>query len=140
MSAPGTRPIVWANGENLFCLAKIGLLLDLEEKCKAPIGVIFSRLGSGTFGINDVREPIRLGLMGGGMSPVDAMTAVRIHVDESPFGLNPSVLVAYTVLQDVMIGVQDDPVGKQDPDPGKAPPAQAGTDSTATTDGSDDPK
>lgn len=35
MSANGTRTIIWANGEDQFCLAKIGLLLDLEAKCNA---------------------------------------------------------------------------------------------------------
>lgn len=110
MSANGTRTIIWANGEDQFCLAKIGLLLDLEAKCNAPVGVIFGRLGSGNFGINDIRETIRLGLIGGGMSPDRAMTAVKSHVDGNP--LASSVLTAYCVLEAVMVGVPDDPVGK----------------------------
>ncbi|MBN8987417.1 MAG: gene transfer agent family protein [Rhizobiales bacterium] len=135
MSANGTRTIVWANGEDQFCLSKIGLLLDLEAKCNAPLGVIFGRLGTGTFGVNDVRETIRLGLMGGGMAPEQAMDAVKRHVDDNEHGLAPSVLVAYAVVEAVMIGVPEDPIE------GKQKPAEAAkTGFTSKTDASDAPK
>lgn len=111
MSANGTRTIIWSNGEDQFCLAKIGLLLDLEAKCNAPIGVIFGRLGSGNFSVNDIRETIRLGLMGGGRTPAQAMDIVKIHVDGNP--LASSVLTAYAIIEAVMVGVPDDPVGKE---------------------------
>jgi hypothetical protein len=138
MSATGTRSIIWANGEDVFCLAKVGLILDLEDKCKAPFAVIMARLENGAWGLNDVRETIRLGLIGGGMNPEKAMAAVRNHVDENP--LSHSVLVAYEVVRTVVFGVPDDPVGK-DPPEGKAKPAEAQhPGSTTTTDASDAPK
>jgi hypothetical protein len=139
MSANGTRSIVWAGGEDVFCLAKVGLILDLEEKCKAGIALILARIDSGIFGLSDIREPIRLGLIGGGMAPDKAMAKVRSHVDENP--LAHSVLVAQAVLQAVLIGVPDDPVGKPVEEPGKAtPPAAVNTGSSATTDDSAAPK
>lgn len=144
MSANGMRTIIWAGGEDAFCLAKVGLILDLEAKCEAGIATVMTRLGSGTWRLNDVREPIRLGLIGGGMSPADAMKAVRNHVDETP--LTSSVLVAYAVLEAVMVGVSDDPVGKKPGDDsgadqsGKEQPAGATeTGSFTTTDASDAP-
>lgn len=138
MSANGTRTIVWANGEDVFCLSKVGLLLDLEDKCKAGFAVVMARLESGTWQLNDVRETIRLGLIGGGMAPEKAMEAIRRHVDGNPHGLAHSVLVAYEIVKSVMFGVPvDDPVGKKDDEPGKAPPAQAG--SSTTTDVSEGP-
>jgi hypothetical protein len=130
----GTRTIIWANGEDAFCLAKTGLLLDLEVKCGSPLGVIFKRLATKEFGVNDVRETIRLGLIGGGMTPEKAMTAVRHHVDMNEHGLLPSVLVAYAVLEAVIIGVPEDPVGKEMPAEAKH------TGSTTTTDASDAPR
>lgn len=141
MSANGLRTIVWAGGEDQFCLAKVGLILDLEVKCEAGIATVMTRLGSGTWRLNDVREPIRLGLIGGGMTPDAAMKAVRNHVDENP--LTSSVLLAYAVIEAVMVGVPDDPVGK-DPaagdDQGKAEPAGAQqTGFTTMTDASDAP-
>jgi hypothetical protein len=139
MSANGTRQIIWAGGEDTFCLAKVGLILDLEEKCKAGIGVIAARLESGSYGVNDVRETIRLGLIGGGAKPEQAMSKVRNHVDENPLAY--SVLVALGVVHAVIFGAPaDDQVGAdddKDDDPGKAGPAAAReAGSTMTTDAS----
>lgn len=140
MSANGTRTIIWAGGEDQFCLAKVGLILDLEAKCDAGIAAIMTRLGSGSWRLSDVREPIRLGLIGGGMSADKAMQAVRNHVDDNP--LTSSVLLAYSIIEAVMVGVLDDPVGKPsgEDDLGKAGPAEATqTGSTTKTDASDAP-
>lgn len=133
MSANGTVSIVWAGGEDQFCLSKVGLILDLEDKCKAGIGIIAGRLESGTYGLNDVRETIRLGLMGGGKTPDKAMTLVRNNVDENP--LSHSVLLAYAIIRAVLFGApKDDTVGKQMPEADQNPGF------TTTTDASDDPK
>jgi hypothetical protein len=131
MSANGTITIIWDHGEDDFCLAKAGSILALEEKCKAGVAVIFSRLVNGAWGLNDIRETIRLGLIGGGMKPDAAMAAVRNHVDTMPLGL--SAIVATSILQAVIIGVPDDPLKK-------AKPAEAqDTGFTQTTDASDVP-
>lgn len=98
----------------MFCLAKVGLILDLEEKCGVGIAAIMTRLGDGSWRLNDVRETIRLGLIGGGMDPTKAMASVKNHVDERP--LTSSVLLAYEVITAVMVGVKDDPVGKKKPE------------------------
>jgi hypothetical protein len=132
MSANGTRTIIWAGGEDSFCLAKVGLILDLEEKCKAGIAMILGRLGAGQWGLSDVRETIRLGLIGGGATPERAMSAIRNHVDENP--LSSSVLLAYEIIAAVLVGVPDDPVGKA------GPAGVPETGSTAKTDASDDLK
>lgn len=145
MSANGTRTIIWAGGEHQFCLAKVGLILDLEAKCDAGIATVMTRLGSGSWRLNDVREPIRLGLIGGGLAPDKAMQLVRNHVDDNP--LTSSVLLAYSIIEAVMVGVPDEPVGKdpgKDPakvdDEGKAEPAGAQqTGFTTQTDASDAP-
>lgn len=143
MTANGTVSIIWAGGEHSFCLAKTGLILDLESKCEAGIAVVFTRLGSGTWKLHDVREPIRLGLIGAGMEPKDAMELVRNHVDLNNSGLAPSVLIAYSVIEAVMVGVRDDPVGRQKGDDkesgeGKETPAEAPqTGSSMMTDASD---
>lgn len=115
MSASGAVTLIWAGGEDVFCLSKVGLILDLEDKCHAGIGVIFARLENGAYGLNDVRETIRLGLIGGGATPERAMSAVKNHVDENP--LAHSVLVASAVVRAVLFGFpEDDPVGKEKPE------------------------
>lgn len=129
MSANGTRTIIWAGGEDAFCLAKVGLILDLEEKCGAGIAAIMTRLGDGSWRLNDVRETIRLGLIGGGMDPAKAMAAVKNHVDEQP--LASSVLMAYEIIAAVLVGVKDDPVGKEMPAEAKATGSSTQTDASA---------
>lgn len=136
MSANGTRVIIWEGGEDTFCLAKVGLIFELEERCKAGISAIQMRIETGQWGLNDIREPIRLGLIGGGMTPDKAMAAVKRHIDDRPLASN--VLLAYEIIKAVLVGVPDEPVGKKDDDEGKAPPAGAGTDSSTTTEGFDD--
>lgn len=112
MRAVGTRTIVWRNGEDDFCLAKVGDILALEEKCGAGVMAILTRLQTDSWGVNDVRETIRIGLIGAGMAPEKAMKVVKLHVDGNPHGLGPSVIIAHAILQAVIIGVPDDPVGK----------------------------
>ncbi len=136
MSANGTRVIIWEGGEDTFCLAKVGLIFELEEKCRAGISAVQMRIETAQWGLNDIREPIRLGLIGGGMAPDKAMAAVKRHVDEKPLASN--VLLAYEIIKAVLVGVPDDPVGKKDDDEGKVPPAAAGTSSSTMTDDSDD--
>lgn len=141
MSANGTISIAWVGGEHAFCLAKVALILELEAKCDAGLAVVLTRLGSGTWKLHDVRETIRLGLIGGGMDPAPAIELVRRHVDEGP--LASSVLLAYSIIEAVMVGVKNDPVGKRDTEgdaSGKAGPAGADQTGFSTmTDASDAP-
>jgi hypothetical protein len=113
MSAVGTITIIWRGGEHQFCLAKVGEIFALEDTCRAGIMEILRRLETESWRLNDVRETIRLGLIGGGMDPERAMLAVKLHVDGNPNGLAPSVLIAHEVLRAAVVGVRDDPVGKQ---------------------------
>lgn len=144
MSAPGEREIVWANGPNIFNIQQLGLLLDLEAKCDAGLAVIMARLEGGAWRVADVRETIRLGLIGGGMDPKAAHAVVLRHVDANPHGYAPSALVAYEVVRQAMFGIpKDDPVGREDggADQGKKQPAGAQeTGSIMKTDASDAPK
>lgn len=61
----------FADGRYAFGL-NIKQILELEEKCGAGIAVIHARLWNGVYTTADVTETIRLGLIGGGMDPVQA--------------------------------------------------------------------
>lgn len=132
MSAPGTVLIAWAGGEHEFCISKVGHILALERTCDAGLGVISARLETGQWRLNDIRETIRLGLIGAGMSPTDAMSLVQNFVDAGP--LKHYVLVAYAILQAHIVGSipEDDPVGKRKP--GEAVAAPGSSTTTAGTD------
>lgn len=132
MASVGTRRCEWQGGEHDFCLAAIGNILQLEQTCGDGIAKIYARLASSTWGINDVREPIRLGLIGAGMPPADAIKLVKIAVDENPKGMAPSVMLAMAIIEAVLVGVPDDPVGK--PEAAGAATGQGSTTPTAASD------
>lgn len=113
MSTAGTRRIIWHGGEHDFCIAAIGNLLALEQSCNAGLAAIYQRLVAGTWYVNDIRETVRLGLIGGSEMKSDAaMKAVKAFVDANPSGLAASVPLAMAIIEAALIGVPDDPVGK----------------------------
>lgn len=116
MSVPnGKVRLAWRGGEHDFNLAQYKSLLALEAKCNAGVRAIMLRLETDTWYVDDIRETIRLGLIGGGATPEQALQLVKLHVDDCP--LAHSKLVAYGVLSATMIGVPgDNDVGKKKPD------------------------
>lgn len=103
--------VAWGDGDHVFKL-NLGLIRELQDKCKAGPAEIAERLSTGRWRIDDIREPIRLGLIGGGMKPVDALALVKRYVDERPLAEN--VLTAQAVIMAVLYGVPGDPVGKKE--------------------------
>jgi hypothetical protein len=128
MSRDATITLTWGDGEHRFRLA-IGQLRELQEKADAGPAEIVDRLSSGRWRIDDVRETIRLGLIGGGMAPGDAYRLTVRYVDERPWLEN--VRPAQAVLMAALVGAPDEPVGK-------AEAAEAETE--ATTDASPSPQ
>jgi hypothetical protein len=106
----GTIELAFGDGDQTFNVARIGQALELEEKCGAGVSEILDRLRTNRWKLNDVRETIRLGLIGGGMTPVNALNLVKRYVDERPWG--ESLLVAQAVMIAAIIGVPGDLVGK----------------------------
>jgi hypothetical protein len=72
-------------GDGSYCLRlKLPGLEELEEKCGVGIGAVYMGLHSPNYTFADVRETIRLALIGGGLKPEKAITLVRRYVDERP--------------------------------------------------------
>lgn len=109
MSGTGRITIVWGGDEREFRLA-IGQLRRLQEKTGAGPMAVATRLAGGTFMVDDVRESIRLGLIGGGMKPSEADELVKEYVDERP--LLENVITAREILMAALVGDPNDEVGK----------------------------
>jgi hypothetical protein len=62
---------------------------------------------------HDVREVIRLGLIGGGMKAYRALVLVKRHIEGGPY--YEQMPTARTILQCAMFGPPDDAVGKVAP-------------------------
>lgn len=111
MSHDGSITLTWAGDERLFRLDIAGLLA-LQDACGAGPAEIAGRLMNGTWRVNDPREVLRLGLIGGGENGAKA----RKLVDDNagPGQLANSALCAYVVVMAAIQGVEDDPVGKDE--------------------------
>lgn len=135
MNASGELTHTWGDGVHSFKLSVKGVI-ELEDKCDAPFAVIFTRLNAGTFKINDVRETIRLGLIGAGLDPSKAFRLVETYT----MPLADSLPAARAILGAVMFGFEAHPLGKETaaatqespsastPPPLSEPPASLGSD------------
>lgn len=107
----------WADGTYPFAL-KIGQLVELQEKCDAGPWYIHWALQmallSSQAGIAPpkdaspayVTEPIRLGLIGGGMDPVIALKKVRAYVGEGQLSAN--IPIAFGIIGVALHGAPED--------------------------------
>lgn len=112
MAANGDIELTWGDGTHKFNVARIKSVLELEEKCNAGIAEIFQRIRDSRWHINDVRETLRIGLIGGGgVTPDKALLLINRYCDERPWAesLQPAILV----LMAAMVGVPGDEVGKK---------------------------
>lgn len=139
----GTIRLAWSAGEHEFCIGKIEHQLILEERCDAGIFEIAERLESvalasaekrigGRARVNDIRETIRLGLIGGGEKPDQAMRLVKAHVDGRP--MLESVLLAYQILAATLSGVPGDTPGKGEADRAAEQASRSTTSAAALSD------
>lgn len=107
----GAVDLVWADGAHTFRLA-IGQLRELQDKTGCGPMELFKRLGAGTWRVDDVYETIRIGLIGGGKKPPEALALGQRYVLERP--LVESVQVAQAVLMVTLYGnMEDDKPGEQ---------------------------
>lgn len=101
--------LTWAGGENEFLLT-VDLLRALQDKCDAGPEFILQRLSSKRWLVDDVIQPIRLGLEGGGLPKDEARKLVKNHVEDLP--LTFSVMTARAVLMAALYGSEDDLPGE----------------------------
>lgn len=118
MNHAGATELDWGDGTHSFRLSLTGAI-ELESKCDAPIATIINRVNSGQYKVNDLRETIRLGLIGGGKAPVEALKLVRLYVDERP--LSESEVIARVILLGLFFGFTESPLAEAATEPGESP-------------------
>lgn len=87
-----------------------GELAELQEKVNAGPYVVLQRVENGTWRIEDVSNIIRLGLIGGGMKPTDALAKVRTYVEKRPPLEN--LMLAHAIIMAGLLGAPDEPAGE----------------------------
>lgn len=83
MSRDASISLDWADGHHTFRLP-IGQLRELQEKTGVGPLRLLHRLMDGSWMVDDAREIMRLGLIGGGMEPAQALRLVQRYVDARP--------------------------------------------------------
>lgn len=97
MNRHGAVEIAWAGGEHTFRLG-LGEIEELEKETDLSVFVLLPAM-SGPTPLAKLRHystTIRIGLLGGGMNPVEARALTRKWVDERP--LYESVALAQAIL------------------------------------------
>lgn len=102
--------LTWADGKHEFRLA-IGELRELQEKTNQGIRSIARRISSGDEFVDEVREVIRIGLIGGGMAPPKALKLVERYVDGRP--LIENISTAQAIAFAAIVGAPEESVGKK---------------------------
>ncbi len=96
----------FGDGEKTFAFPTRELINELEHKTGYSIGAIFWRLRNEQFSFNEVWEVIRLGLIGGGTSPVEADRLVSVYCLERHWA--ESFAVALNVMIAMCLGHEAD--------------------------------
>lgn len=115
----------WVGGEHEFAL-KLGQLRKLQESCNAGPEEVLNRLRFGTWKVDDVIEPIRLGLIGTGVPVSEAGPKVTALVDQHP--LAQFKMTALAIMADALFAPADDAVGEVEGE--AAPPKNGGSPSS----------
>jgi hypothetical protein len=94
---------------------RLGLaeLEELQEKTGIGPFMLLTRLIDGEWRTQDVRETIRLGLIGGGLDPVPALKLVRSYVDARQSWLTHASLARLVVMA-ALSGAPEEEPGKGD--------------------------
>lgn len=92
---PSVVTLAWADGEYPFAL-NIGQVRELEAIKNIGVAALYSRLTDGAWYGDDAYHIIRLGLIGGGMTPAEAMRKCETYVLDRP--LAESVPFATAIL------------------------------------------
>ena len=110
MSRDASVTLDWADGTYAFRLAW-GELAKLQEACGCGPYVVLNRLLDSSWRIEDISSVIRLGLVGGGMPPADALQKARSWVEARPPMEN--LATARAVLMAGLMGAPEEAIKKK---------------------------
>ncbi|EJL57968.1 hypothetical protein PMI09_00673 [Rhizobium sp. CF122] len=110
MSRDGSSEVPF-NGRRTFFKLTWRELMKIQEACDAGPYVVLDRLVSGRWHLQDIAEVIKWGLIGGGLSQMDALELVESEVEGRPPLEN--LVVAQKVLGAGVIGSTEEEVGKK---------------------------
>lgn len=99
----------FGDGKHVFRLP-IGQLRELQEKTGVSPFAVLARLIAYQPMVDDAPEIIRLGLIGGNMTPVDALNLTDRYARQRPPA--ETIGLATSILRTALMGVPDEKPGK----------------------------
>ncbi len=134
MSRSGKVRAPWAGERRDFKLG-IDQLDELDDLCKVGPGHLLSLVSAigGNWKARQLREVLRLGLIGGGMAPPAAMLLVERYFDQEKTPLSDSLSTVQLVLMACVVGSEDDEPGELSGEGTPNPFPMDGSDSAAST-------
>lgn len=119
MSRDASITFEWGDGETTFRL-DIKHLEKLQEARDCGPMVLLERLSSGRWMVQDIREVLRWGLIGGGKTPAEASKLLRLYFEETFPGVD-NLLAAIRILGHAVVGPPDEPLGEPEaPNPAES--------------------
>lgn len=109
MSRSAEITLVFAGEERPFRLP-IGRLRALQEKTDAGPMELVQRFAAGTWRVDDLRETIHQGLIGGGMAAADAAKLLKTDFDDLPLG--QFVGTAQAIVLAAVVGAGEETLGE----------------------------
>lgn len=127
MSRDASITFEWGDGPTTFRLG-IGEMVKLQEARDCGPYALLNRLASADWRVEDVREVIRWGLVGGGKTPVEAAKLLKLYFEEVPPNMPTAsnLLAALRIIGAGCVGAPDEPPGEA------AAPNPAGSASTTS--------
>lgn len=107
----GKVAFVWGDGEEHAFRLGLAQLRELQSKTDCGPYALLRRIQAGDWKVDDLRQTIRLGLIGGGHEPGKAAELMKLHVDARPW--LESVAPAILILMAALTGPDEDGPAKK---------------------------
>lgn len=102
MASIGSVTLIWGDEEHTFDLQPNRWMRELQTKTNMGPFELLKRLRAGTWLIDDVRHVIRIGLLGGGKTDIEANKLMAVQFDNRP--IMDNLPVAITILAAGLFG------------------------------------
>ena len=122
--------LLFAGEERQFRLP-LGRLRALQEKCDCGPLELLRRFVDGSWRVDDLRETLMQGLIGGGLDQAAAARIILSSFDDQP--LQQFVMTAQAVVMASVVGAEDEDLGEPEGEDQKSPSPEAKSDSGRST-------
>jgi hypothetical protein len=99
-------------GEDRTFRLPLGRIRALQEKCDAGPMELLVRFAQGTWRVDDLRETIHQGLLGGGMDVREAAALLKNDFDDLP--LKPFIALCQAIVGAAVVGAPDERLGESE--------------------------